>query len=116
MDTITDQQADHVALAADLAGQGVEYVMGGWIDVLGRSKSKMVRIDHLPNLLAGSERYTPRGMGGIGSMNPYEDECVALPDLDTLQVLPCDRRYAWMAADLRYGGREAFGESSGRRS
>ncbi|MDT4933339.1 MAG: glutamine synthetase [Pseudonocardiales bacterium] len=49
MDTITDQQADHVALAADLAGQGVEYVMGGWIDVLGRSKSKMVPIDHLPN-------------------------------------------------------------------
>jgi glutamine synthetase len=108
MDTITDQQADHVALAADLAGRGVEYVMGGWIDVLGRSKSKMVPIDHLPNLLAGSERYTPRGMGGIGSMNPYEDECVALPDVDTLQVLPWDRRYAWMAADLRYGGREAF--------
>ena len=47
---------------------------------MGRTKSKMVPVDHLPNLLAGSERYTPRGMGGLGSMNPYEDEVVAMPD------------------------------------
>lgn len=40
--------------------RGVEYVFGGWIDVTGRTKSKAVPIAHLPNLLAGHERYTPR--------------------------------------------------------
>ncbi len=92
----------------DLSRRGVKYVMGGWIDVLGRSKSKMVPVDHLPQLLAGSERYTPRGMGGIGVMTPHEDECVALPDLTTLRVFPWVRRFAWMAADLSFGGREPF--------
>lgn len=108
MDTVHALQDDHAALAAELAGQGVKYAAGGWIDVNGRSKSKIVPIDHLPNLLAGSERYTPRGMGDLGRMNPYEDEVVAMPDLDTLQVLPWDRRFVWMAADMAYGGTEPF--------
>ncbi len=108
MDTVHDLSEEHVRLAHELQAQGVKYATGGWIDVNGRTKSKVVPIDHLPQLLAGSERYTPRGMGDLGQMNPYEDECVALPDLDTLQVLPWDRRFVWMAADLAYGGSEPF--------
>jgi glutamine synthetase len=108
MDTVTEVTGRHAELAAELRRQGVKYVMGGWIDVLGRSKSKIVPVDHLPQLLAGSERYTPRGMGGIGVMTPHEDECVAIPDESTLQVFPWDRRFAWMAADLSFGGREPF--------
>jgi glutamine synthetase len=108
MDTVTEVTAEHAELAAELSRRGVKYAMGGWIDVLGRSKSKIVPIDHLPQLIAGSERYTPRGMGGIGVMTPHEDECVAIPDVSTLQVFPWDGRFAWMAADLSYGGREPF--------
>jgi glutamine synthetase len=108
MDTVTEVTATHAELAGELSRRGVKYVMGGWIDVLGRSKSKIVPVGHLPQLLAGSERYTPRGMGGIGVMTPHEDECVALPDVTTLQVFPWDGRFAWMAADLSFGGREPF--------
>src|SRR3954452_2821930 len=108
MDTVHPLAAEHTALAEQLAAQGVRYVTGGWIDVMGRTKSKFVPIDHLPNLLAGSERYTPRGMGGLGSMNPYEDEVVAMPDIATLRVLPWDTRFAWMAADMSFGGREPW--------
>ncbi|MCU1664955.1 MAG: glutamine synthetase, partial [Pseudonocardia sp.] len=108
MDTVHVLSEDHSRLARELQDRGVKYAAGGWVDVNGRSKSKIVPIDHLPQLLAGSERYTPRGLGDLGQMNPHEDECVALPDLDTLQVLPWDRRVAWMAADLAYGGNEPF--------
>jgi glutamine synthetase len=108
LDTVTTIDPEHVALAARLADEGVEYAIGGWIDVTGRSKSKVVPVDHLPNLLAGSERYTPRGMGDLGQMTPNEDECVALPDPTTLTVCPWDKRFAWMAADLAFGGREPF--------
>lgn len=104
MDTARPLDASHQALVADLQAKGVEYAMGTYVDVLGRAKSKMVPIDHLPNLLAGSERYTPRGVGGLGQMNASEDECVAMPDPATLTVLPWDNRFAWMAADLLYGG------------
>lgn len=108
MDTVQDISAEHTALAQDLAGRGVKYAVGCWIDVLGRPKSKVVPIDHLPNMLAGSERYTPRGMGGIGQMDPVEDEVAALPDISSLKVLPWDTRFAWMVADMSFGGRESY--------
>jgi len=74
VDTVKGLDPAHAELTASLQAQGVQYALGGWIDVLGRSKSKVVPIDHLPNLLAGSERYTPRGMGGLGQMTPEEDD------------------------------------------
>lgn len=108
MDTMKPIDPAHTALTDELASQGVEYVLGGWIDVNGRTKSKVIPLDHLPNLLAGSERYTPRGMGDLGQMTPTEDECVAMPDRSTLQICPWDPRIAWMAADLLFGGTEPF--------
>lgn len=108
MDTVNELSTQHAALAAQLQQDGVQYAVGSWIDVLGRPKSKVVPIDHLPNLLAGSERYTPRGMGGIGRMNPVEDEVVGIPDPSTLRVLPWDRRFAWMVADMVQGGSTPF--------
>jgi glutamine synthetase len=108
MDTLTDIDSDHTEWAGRLAADGVRYAIAGWIDVLGRPKSKIVPIDHFPNLLAGSERYTPRGMGGIGQMDPVEDEIAAVPDPSTLKILPWDRRFAWMSADMSFGGREPY--------
>jgi glutamine synthetase len=108
MDTVQPLADEHARWAQQLHDDGVRYVTGGWVDVMGRTKSKFVPVDHLPNLLAGSERYTPRGMGGLGAMNPYEDEVVAMPDASTLQVLPWDPRFAWMAADMSFGGREPW--------
>lgn len=108
MDTVNPIDPSHEELAKSLAAQGVEYAIGGWIDVAGRSKSKVVPISHLAHLLAGSERYTPRGMGDLGHMTPDEDECVAMPDPATLLVCPWDKRWVWMAADLLFGGTEPF--------
>jgi glutamine synthetase len=108
MDTLLEPAADHVALADELAAAGVEFALGAWVDVTGRPKSKLVPIAGLPGMLAGSERYTPRGIGDLGRMNPSEDECVAVPDPRTLRVLPWEPRVAFFNADLLYGGREPF--------
>ena len=108
MDTIKATSDEHEDLAATLADQGVQYVFASFIDVTGRAKSKCVPVDHLAALMAGHERYTPRGMGNLGQMTPDEDECVAMPDPGTMQILPWDRRFAFMAADLYFGGTEPF--------
>ena len=89
---------DQRTLADDLAAQGVEYVFGAYVDIIGRSKSKVVPVEHLPNLLAGSERYTPRGLGDLGQMTPHEDECVAMPD-------PVDAADHAVGPPLRVDGR-----------
>src|ERR1700749_3418521 len=106
METILEIAAEHEDLARRLGQEGVEYVFASFVDVTGRLKSKCVPIAHLPALIAGHERYTPRGLGSLGQMTPDEDECVAIPDPATLCVLPWDRRFAHMMADLYFGGRE----------
>ena len=83
-------------------------MFASFVDVAGRAKSKCVPIEHLPDLMAGHERYTPRGLGNLGQMTPTEDECVAVPDAETLCILPWDRRFAFMTADLYFGGTEPF--------
>jgi len=108
MSTAERSEQDVEALVERLVGEGVQYAVGTWIDIQGRAKGKVVPIDHLSALISGSERYTPRGLGDLGQMTPEEDECVALPDPTTLRVLPWDRRFAWMAADLLYGGTDPF--------
>ena len=56
MDTVSQAAAGHPELADELRRRGVKYAMGGWTDVLGRGKSKIVPAGRLPRLLAGSER------------------------------------------------------------
>lgn len=108
MDTIKAPATEHHALAESLANRGVEYVFASFIDIAGRAKSKCVPVHHLPELVAGHERYTPRGMGNLGHMTPNEDECVTVPDPSTLQILPWDTRFAFMSADLYFGGLTPF--------
>jgi glutamine synthetase len=106
MDTVNVVEPTHRELAESLARHGVKYALGSWIDVHGRPKTKAVPIDHLPNMLAGSERFTPRGITGFGAMDPQEEESVAIPDLTTLRQLSWDKRFVWMAADIMFGGTE----------
>jgi glutamine synthetase len=108
MDTVREVTDGDREWAKALAAQGVEYVFASFIDISGRAKSKCVPIDHFGALLAGHERYTPRGIGNLGLMTPNEDECVAMPDPETLVILPWDRRFAMMTADLYFGGETPF--------
>jgi glutamine synthetase len=110
--TLIALEARYEQLAQELAAKGVEYVLGGWVDVLGRAKSKFVPVAHLPEMIAGSERYTGRGVNNLGSWNAIEDECIALPDPDTLLVLPWDKRIAFMNADLHFGEHGPFAHCS----
>jgi glutamine synthetase len=108
MQTVFEVDERHVELARNLEAKGVHYVFASFIDIAGRAKSKCVPVEHLPDLMAGHERYTPRGLGNLGQMTPTEDECVAVPDPETLCIMPWDRRFAHMTADLYFGGTEPF--------
>src|SRR6266567_2489868 len=84
----------------DLAASGVRYVFGAYTDVHGVPKSKCVPVEHLADAAAGSELYTVGALEGMGELGPHEDECVSIPDLDAITVLPWDRRYAVAPANL----------------
>jgi glutamine synthetase len=86
----------------DLAAKGVRYLFGAYTDVHGVPKSKCVPVEHLADAAAGSELYTVGALEGMGELGPHEDECVSVPDLDAVTVLPWDRRYAVAPSNLYF--------------
>jgi glutamine synthetase len=88
------------ALRDELTSSGVRYLFGPYVDVHGVPKSKCVPVGHLADMAGGSELYTVGALEGMGNLGPNEDECVAIPDLDALTILPWDRRYAVAPANL----------------
>jgi glutamine synthetase len=92
-------------LQAELAEQGVRYFFGAYTDVHGVPKAKCVPLAHLAAAAAGSELYTVGALEGMGELGPNEDECVGIPDLGQVAVLPWDKRYALAPANLFFQGR-----------
>jgi glutamine synthetase len=82
---------------------GVKYCIGAYVDIHGVPKAKVVPLDHLPQMAAGSERYTGYALDGLGQA-PNEDELASVPDLDHVIQLPWEPKVAWMPADNVFKG------------
>jgi glutamine synthetase len=92
------------AVQDDLRGKGVKYVIGAYVDIHGAQKAKVVPLDHLPQMAAGSERYTGYALDGLGQA-PNEDELASVPDLSRVIPLPWESKLAWAPADLTFRGK-----------
>lgn len=92
------------SLQDDLRARGVKYVIGAYVDIHGVQKGKVVPLAHLPQMAAGSERYTGYALDGLGQA-PNEDELTSVPDLSRVIPLPWEPKLAWAPADLAFQGR-----------
>lgn len=81
-----------------LKEKGIKYCVGAYVDIHGIPKGKFVPIEHLDQMLKGSELYTGYALDGLGQ-KPNEDEIASVPDLNSLIQLPWQPEVAWMAAD-----------------
>ena len=91
------------AIQQSLKAKGVRYCIGAYVDIHGVQKAKVVPIDHLPQMAAGSERYTGYALDGLGQA-PNDDELTSVPDLDHIVQLPWEPKVAWMPADNHFQG------------
>ena len=87
-----------------LTSAGVEFLLSTYVDIHGVPKAKVNPIGALGKMAAGSELFTVGAMEGMGLVGPHEDECAAVPDLDTAIVCPWDTRFAYFFGDLYYHG------------
>ena len=87
-----------------LDSSGVEFLLSSYVDVHGIPKAKVNPIAALEKMAKGSELFTVGAMEGMGLVGPQEDECAAVPDLDTLIICPWDKRFAYFFGDLYYHG------------
>jgi glutamine synthetase len=92
------------ALMTDLKARGVKYCMGAYVDIHGCQKGKVVPIDHLHHMAAGSELYTGYAVDGMGQA-PNDDEFASIPDFNALVQLPWEPKIAWTPADIHFKGK-----------
>lgn len=100
---MTKSLAEINIIQEDLKNKGVKYCIGAYVDIHGIPKAKVVPIDHLPQMAAGSERYTGYALDGLGQA-PSDDELNSIPDLDHIIQLPWEPKVAWMPADNGFQG------------
>jgi glutamine synthetase len=96
-----------------LVEAGVQKCFAAFVDVHGIPKAKATPIESFEHMCEGSELYTVGACEGLGLVGPQEDECAAVPDLDSAVVLPWDRSTAWFSSDLHYHGEPYAGDPRG---
>lgn len=87
------------ALAAELKGRDIKYLLPSYVDMHGIPKTKMVPIDHLSRMMSGSELFTGAALDGV-PQDVSDEEVAAHPDPDSCMVLPWRPEIAWFASDL----------------
>jgi glutamine synthetase len=88
-----------VEFEAQLRSRGVRYALASYVDIHGRSKCKVVPIDHLGRMLKGSELFTGAALDGV-PQEVNDDEIAAVPDSASATVLPWKPDTVWLASDL----------------
>jgi glutamine synthetase len=84
---------------AELESKGVEFCMASYVDIHGRSKCKVVPIEHLSKMLAGSELFTGAALEGV-PQEVNDDEVAAVPDPSAATIMPWKSNFAWFPSDL----------------
>lgn len=87
------------SLKKSLADRGVKFLLASYVDMHGVPKSKMVPIDHLEQMSAGSELFTGAALDGV-PQDVSEEEVASHPDLSSCRVLPWQPDVAWFASNL----------------
>ncbi|MFM7313779.1 MAG: type III glutamate--ammonia ligase, partial [Cyanobium sp.] len=91
-------------LRTDLQGRGVRYALASFVDLHGVCKAKAVPLEHLGDMLAGSELFTGAALDGV-PQDVSDDEVAALPDPASATVLPWKPDTVWFASNLQLAGR-----------
>lgn len=73
--------------------------MAGYVDIHGVSKSKVVPIGHLDQMMEGSELCTGAALDGV-PQEVSDEEISPRPDPNSVMILPWRKDVAWFASDL----------------
>lgn len=104
-------KAKVAAVKQRLVEAGVKYCYASYVDIHGVPKAKCTPIDKFEKMCAGSELFTVGALEGMGLTGPHEDECAAVPDLDTCTIFPRDNTQAWFIGELHYHGKPYANDS-----
>lgn len=102
--TSTELTPDVETVKEQLRAAGVRYAIASFVDMHGNSKGKFVPIDHLDNMMNGSELFTGAALDGL-PQDISDEELSARPDLTRWFQLPWNTEYAYFPSSLHTAGR-----------
>ena len=83
---------------------GVKFIVCNWIDLLGLPKTKPIPVCEFEELCRGKgPQFAVHSVSMVPDLGPADPDQIPLPDLDSLEICPWDKRYAWIVADLYHG-------------
>jgi glutamine synthetase len=83
--------------------KGIEFFLASFVEMTGASKAKLVPAEHLEALAAEGAGFAGFAAGVLGQ-GPHDPDIAAIPDLDSLTVLPWRPNVAWLASNITVDG------------
>lgn len=84
--------------------KGIRFFLASFVEMTGASKAKLVPAEHLETLAAEGAGFAGFAAGEMGQ-GPHDPDMAAVPDLESLTVLPWRPEVAWLAGDVFVEGR-----------
>src|SRR6266446_4284982 len=101
MAVATDPRLEEVRKIAQ--GRGVEFFFAQFVDMYGRPSAKLVPAANLDDLANDGAGFAGFAAGEIGQM-PSDPDIAAIPDLDSLTLVPWQQNLARFACDVTVEG------------
>ena len=79
--------------------RGIEFFLCSFVEMSGAPKAKVVPAHHLEDMAQGSAGFAGFAAGEIGQ-GPHDPDMIAIPDFDSLSILPWRPNVAWVASNI----------------
>jgi glutamine synthetase len=84
-------------------GRGIEFFFAQFVDMYGRPSAKLVPAENLESLIEEGAGFAGFAAGEIGQL-PSDPDIAAMPDLDSLTLVPWQQNLARFACDVTVEG------------
>src|SRR5436305_961412 len=81
----------------------IEFFLASFVEMSGASKAKLVPAEHLEALATEGAGFAGFAAGELGQ-GPHDPDIAAIPDLDSLTILPWRPNVAWLASNITVNG------------
>ena len=79
--------------------KGVEFFLCSFVEMTGAPKAKVVPAAHLEDMAQGGAGFAGFAAGDMGQ-GPHDTDMTAIPDFNSLSILPWRPNVAWVASDI----------------
>ncbi|MBM3263471.1 MAG: type III glutamate--ammonia ligase [candidate division Zixibacteria bacterium] len=86
-----------------LEHRGIEFLLASFVEMTGASKAKLVPATHIEDLATEGAGFAGFAVGEFGR-GPHHPDMAAMPDLNSLTVLPWRPNVAWLACNVHVEG------------